>query len=272
MSKKRKKKKLRLKPKYKILFLLFLLLLGIITFKLFYNKKEPNKPVEKEEIPFNPDLWQQNLNPEENPISYETIKIDSLDTYPGIGQKIVPNKDGYFTTFTTKTKRKYIEYKQNGASSWINNPYWDSTMEKTGCGITTMSIILSGYGYKLTPEDLRKKYYPVFDYSKLPNELRNEYDLENSGFIYGSSKQFSKEKIISHLKTNNPIIVCISASNGNNRWTRGGHYMALLAETDGDMIYISNPNGLYESSKSSGWYHIDELFPYIYSIIYINQY
>ena len=34
-------------------------------------------------------------------------------------------------------------------------------MENSGCGITAMSIILSGYGKYKTPEDLWQKYYPV---------------------------------------------------------------------------------------------------------------
>ena len=71
-------------------------------------------------------------------------------------------KDGYFTTFTTVNnhKKKYKEYKQNGDSSWSNKEYWGDTMAENGCGITVMSIILSGYGKDYTPEDLREKYYP----------------------------------------------------------------------------------------------------------------
>ena len=58
-------------------------------------------------------------------------------------------KDGYFTTFTTVNNHKKT-YKE----------YWGDTMAENGCGITVMSIILSGYGKDYTPEDLREKYYP----------------------------------------------------------------------------------------------------------------
>ena len=43
----------------------------------------------------------------------------------GSGQEKVKDQDGFFTTFTTKNNKKYIEYKQNLKSSWNNNPYWD---------------------------------------------------------------------------------------------------------------------------------------------------
>ena len=106
---------------------------------------------------------------------YKIIKQDKNSNYSGEGQEKVPNKDGYYTTFTTdgKYKKTYIEYKQNGNASWANNTYWNDSMEKSGCGITAMAIILSGYGKKVTPEDLRNKYYPVIDYESLNTEFAN---------------------------------------------------------------------------------------------------
>ena len=100
---------------------------------------------------------------------YKTIKQDTNDNYSGIGQKKVKNKDGYFTTFTTieNHQKTYIEYKQNGNSSWSNKQYWNGTMEENGCGITAVATILSGYDKNYTPEDLRQKYYPVLDYDSL---------------------------------------------------------------------------------------------------------
>ena len=44
--------------------------------------------------------------------------------------------------------------------------------------------------------------------------------------------------------------------------------MALLAADD-NMVYISNPNGLENDSKSSGWYDIDEVSPYIAKALYV---
>lgn len=200
---------------------------------------------------------------------YATIKQDINRNYDGIGQKSVDNKDGYFTTFTTSDNKTYKEYKQNGDSSWSNKEYWNGKMKDTGCGITVLSIILSGYGYDYTPEDLREKYYPVMDYTQLSSELLTTYGIKNSDF-YFDSVHLSSNSIIKHLEDNKPIIICVWSNGKENRWTSASHYMALLA-TDGDMVYVSNPNGLKDNSKSSGWYNINEITPYIAKAIYIES-
>ena len=205
--------------------------------------------------------------------NYKIIKQDTNKNYSGVGQEKVKNKDGYFTTFTTEDnyKKTYIEYKQNGNSSWSNKEYWGSTMSENGCGITVMSIILSGYGKDYTPEDLREKYYPVMDYENFSNELSSSFGIKNSDFYY-DSVYLSKDKIIEHLLTNRPIVVCVWNKPTDNRWTTASHYMALLA-TDGDnMVYVSNPNGLENDSKSSGWYDIEEVTPYLAKALYILDY
>lgn len=201
---------------------------------------------------------------------YKIIKQDYNKNYSGIGQKQVKNKDGYFTTFTTENNKVYIEYKQNGSSSWNNNEYWGGTMEENGCGITALSIILSGYNINYTPEDLRKKYFPVLDYGKLSQELNKTFGIENSDFYFDIT-HCSKKAIIEHLKTDRPIIVCVWKDKKSNRWTEKSHYMVLLA-TDGEKVYVSNPNGLQNQKNSSGWYSIDEITPYIAKILYINKY
>ncbi len=210
-----------------------------------------------------------NLNDSTN---YEIIKQDFNKDYLGIGQERVENQDGYFTTFTTTKDnlRTYIEYKQNGNSSWSNKSYWGGTMEENGCGITSMSIILSGYRKTFTPEDLRKKYYPVLKSENISSELANTFGIKNSDFLYDSTSLSSK-KIIEHLKSNRPILVCLWNNPRDNRWTTASHYMVLLAATD-NMVYVSNPNGLENDSKSSGWYNINEITPYLAKVLYIESY
>lgn len=176
---------------------------------------------------------------------YGIIKENTNSNYLGSGQEKVKDKDGYFTTFTTvnENKKTYIEYKQNGNSSWSNKKYWDADMKTSGCGITAMSIILSGYGKNYTPEDLREKYYPVLNGSDISKELSNTFGIKNSDFYY-DSLHLSDKYIMEHLESNRPILICLWAENGNNRWTTASHYMVLLA-TDGiNKVYVSNPNRL----------------------------
>ena len=204
---------------------------------------------------------------------YKVIKQDTNKNYSGIGQEKVKNKDGCFTTFTTEDnyKKTYIEYKQNGNSSWSNKEYWGGTMAENGCGITVMSIILSGYGKDYTPEDLREMYYPVMDYDKFSHELSSTFGIKNSDFYY-DSVHLSDDSIIEHLQSNRPIVVCVWNSPTDNRWTTASHYMVLLAADSNNMLYVSNPNGLENDSKSSGWYDIDEITPYLAKAIYIEDY
>ncbi len=204
---------------------------------------------------------------------YKIIKKDTNKDYLGKGQEKVKNKDGYFTTFTTEDnyKKTYIEYKQNGNSSWSDKEYWGGTMAENGCGITVMSIILSGYGKDYTPEDLREMYYPVMDYENFSNELSSTFGIKNSDFYY-DSVHLSNESIIEHLQTNRPIVVCVWNNPTDNRWTTASHYMVLLATDGKNMVYVSNPNGLENDSKSSGWYDIDEITPYLAKALYIEDY
>ncbi len=204
---------------------------------------------------------------------YEVIAQDSNKNYSGIGKEFVQNKDGYFSTFTTKDKNKktYIDYKQNGNASWSNNEYWDGTMADNGCGITAMATILSGYNKNYTPENLRKKYYPSLDGNQISKELSNTYGIKNTDFYY-DSVHLSKKDIQNHLKTNRPILICVWNKPTENRWTTASHYMVLLATDGQGMVYVANPNGLENTSKSSGWYDFEEILPYIAKALYVESY
>ena len=259
ISKKNRKISKRLNNKKLILFI-------IIVFLFLYLKN-------------NLDLFNYSINRDYDSYKnistskYNIIKQDSNKNYSGIGSKKVSKKDGYFSTFTTEQNHQkiYKEYKQNGSSSWANNSYWGGTMAENGCGITSMSIILSGYGKNYTPEYLRKKYYPVLDGEKISNELSSTFGIANSDF-YFDSVHLSEEYILKHLKTNRPVLVCLWIKPHNNRWTTASHYMVLLATDGNNMVYVSNPNGLENDSKSSGWYDINEITPYLAKALFIEEY
>ena len=117
---------------------------------------------------------------------YPIINENTNKNYSGVGKGFVNNEDGYSSTFTTNTNKVYKEFKQNGNSSWSNLNYWDGTMSDNGCGITAISIILSGYNIDYTPEDLRQKYYPVLNGDSISSELSNTFNINNSDFLYDS--------------------------------------------------------------------------------------
>lgn len=195
------------------------------------------------------------------------IGKSSNPLYEGIGQVKVHNKDGYSTMFVTKDDKQFIEYKQNGSASWAQKEYWSGTMEENGCGITSLSIILSGYGIDATPEDLRKRYEPHLNGEDISKTLKYDFGIENSDFYY-SSVYFTKKYIMSKLEEGNPILICVW-NKPNDMWTKKSHYMVLLASDGKDKIYVSNPNGTKEENPS-GWYETDRILPYIAKVLFIN--
>ncbi len=138
-------------------------------------------------------------------------------------------------------------------------------------GITAISIILSGYNKDYTPEALRQQYYPKLDTNSISYELSNSFGIENTDFFY-DSVHLGKESLKKHLETNRPVLICVWNKPTSNRWTTASHYMILLAIDSEDMVYVSNPNGLDNSSKSSGWYSLDEIVPYLAKALYIESF
>lgn len=201
-----------------------------------------------------------------NSLTASNVKVN----YSGLGQVKVYNKNGYTTTFTTvdENKKTYIEYKQN-LGTWKDLPYWDNKMWDEGCGITALSIILSGYGKNVTPDDLRKEYYPVLSSDNMPKVLRDKYDIGCSDFYY-NSRYFTKDYIVNWLKSNRPILICVT-NTPENVFTTASHYMVLLATDGEDMVYVSNPNGEDGSNKASGWYNTSQVLPSIAKAIFIEE-
>mgnify|MGYP001049381875 CR=1 FL=1 len=188
--------------------------------------------------------------------------------YSGIGQEKVKGKDGYDTIFITDSSKEYKEYKQGGNSSWSNKEYWGGTMEENGCGITSISIITSGYKNEFTPDDLRKKYMPHLVGENIPKELNNTFGIKCSDFYY-STVYFSKKAIIEQLEKDRPILICVW-NKPDARWTEKSHYMVLLATDGENKIYVSNPNG-EENESPSGWYDTERVLPYIAKALFIEE-
>lgn len=190
-----------------------------------------------------------------------------------LGQTQYEDMDGYTTTYTTlstRNRKTYIEYKQNlSSSSWCQNPYWGDTMEKNGCGITSISIIASGYHVDVTPEDLREKYYPHLNATDIQKALK-KLGIESTDF-YFHDEYLSEEYIISWLESNRPILICLDNTK-YNKWTQSSHYMVLLDVDSDDKVYVSNPNGLDKTEKASGWYDIDSILPYTVKALFIEDY
>ena len=183
------------------------------------------------------------------------------------GQVLVHGKDGYDNLFSWQEKN-YKEFKQN-KGSWAKKVYWDDTMQTQGCGITAIAIIASGYGKDITPETLRKSYYPHLEGDSIPKVLKKDYEINCTDFVYQES-HFTKEYILNHLKKGKPIIVCV-VNKPTIKWTTSSHYLVLLGSNEEDKVYVSNPNGERNSSKASNWYSTDDILPYIVKAVFVTE-
>lgn len=197
---------------------------------------------------------------------YTIIKEDNNENYAGQGQEKVLSRIGYFTLFHSKDGKTYKEYKQN-YGPWKNKQYWQDTMSESGCGITSLAIILSGYGIEQTPETLWEKYYPHLNGQDMSHELA-AFGIDNSDFYYDKT-HLSQAALEEHLADDKPVLICVWNKPDENRWTTTSHYMVLLACAQ-EKVYVSNPNGGKDDSKSSGWYSFSEIEPYIAKAMYIE--
>ena len=87
-------------------------------------------------------------------------------------------------------------------------------MSLNGCGITSISIIASGYGIDITPEDLRNKYYPHLETENMYIAL-NDLGIKCSDFWF-TPIYLNKEYILEWLKSDRPVLICVDNTLKNN--------------------------------------------------------
>lgn len=117
-----------------------------------------------------------------------------------------------------------------------------------GVVLLLWQLLQVGYGLDITPDDLRKEYYPHLEGDDMPKALK-KMGFKCTDFYYHGS-YLNKKYITDWLKTNRPIIICVG-SKDDNKWTSSSHYMVLLDINDEGLIYISNPNGLDGEERAS---------------------
>jgi hypothetical protein len=145
---------------------------------------------------------------------------------------------------------QYPFYKQDSGSSWENNSFAGGTMKSKGCSITSIAIILNGYGQKdVTPETIR---------SEIGGQLTDlQTILKNHGIeSEREDKKLTKSEIITHLQSGRPIIVHVKNID-SDFWTTSEHYMVLLDYRNNNgiqQVYVSNP-GTVNSAKN-GWVNL----------------
>lgn len=135
---------------------------------------------------------------------------------------------------TNGVKRTYRNYKQY-IGSYAGESYMGGTIGLSGCGPTTVSIILSGYHIDASPLEVSKKMNNVTSGTTISNAL-NSYGIENELHNVGKDGSENAKKIIrENLQKGNPVMIGVKPGD----YTSKGHWMALIA-IDGDTVTISN--------------------------------
>lgn len=188
---------------------------------------------------------------------YEAAGINIAPIIEGGGAGGLEGADGsgYRGIHTTADGKSYVEYLQY-AGPWAYNSFCGGTMKNSGCSITSVAIILSGFGIDVNPEDLRRRY---------PNSTNLESLIESYGLKceVKTASTTSANEILEHLKTGNPVII-----NAGGYWTNStGHYFPVIEHLSGNKVYVSNPG----SSTKTGEYTIDKVFESNKKVLFISK-
>lgn len=148
--------------------------------------------------------------------------------------------------------KQYNVYAQGYNDVWGNLPYWNHDYGWSACGITSVAIILNGFGVDIDPPGVNADGI-ITNGDTLPGELSAElakYGLKTTSAVY------DKAKVIEHLKTGNPVIINVHNSTiGRNSYE--GHYLTLLGIDASGKIFLGDPAG---GGNNSDYYTESEIF------------
>lgn len=196
---------------------------------------------------------------------FSTGYLDNIDKYwveYNDGDTVEEEGDGY-SSIVSFGGKQYREYKQ-AKGSYSTQRYSAGNIASSGCGPTSLAIIVSGYGHNNNPAEIgvMMNYGPTGD-ALLTSTLKNKFNINctNSGW-----NNCNKEIFINNLLQGRPVVVSVNGR-ANNLFTNSSHIMAVLGiRNNNQEVYISNP-----SSKATGWQKLDDLWAVIDYHITIEQ-
>lgn len=178
----------------------------------------------------------------------DSSSSDSLESsnYTGKLDKSAAGEGYPEGTYTSSAGLTYKAYKQGNPAPWAGKSYGDGshTIGSFGCGVTSVSIILSGLGYDLTPLDVGNGM----------NYTTNTDYLNNMGvkaqYVNGNISASEVEKLLSEGK-----VIAMHYKRGT---FFGGsapyHYVAIVDADGKGNFMVLNPGG-----GESGWYSSDKI-------------
>ena len=184
-----------------------------------------------------PDEWSSLANRQKEAAKF--LKEFSGKKKPEGGTVQTTEGDGYNQIYISSKGRSYKEYKQflGSYKDMIYHPYGE-TISASGCSITSIAVILSGYGVNVDPGDLSNHNYL-------------QEHISSHGVSY---ERAPKDK--SKLMTGRPALVGISGElkiEGKSKYY-GGHFIAILDARGTNEVYVSDVG-----SMTSGWAKVEDI-------------
>lgn len=164
--------------------------------------------------------------PEES--TFATEELISVETFPEVTEPVNEVKPAYM--------RKDVPlYNQR---DYTETPYGSSSVAKSGCGITTASMVISYFaGRRITPAVLA----PHYNIPSLTMQQRMLNALADCEIIitaeYYGRKQWPQ--VYEALKQGHIVI----SYQGPGFFTEVGHFIVLTGLTEDGKVWINDPNG-----------------------------
>ena len=148
----------------------------------------------------------------------------------------------------------FVYYNQGGG--WKNYRYSNggsNTMGKSGCGPTSMAMVLSSLGYNINPN-------VAADWSADHNY---HYDGTSEKYFTAYAKELGvnsralgkSSKNIAEALSNNELVI-LHVGPGSLKFTGNGHYMVARAyDANTNKVLIADPN----KKTNNRWFNLDEV-------------
>lgn len=138
--------------------------------------------------------------------------------------------EGYFT----HGGHTYSVYKQ-GQGPWASMSFGDGTVKSSGCSVTSMAIICSGFNNAITPSDtISSGINPSNARSQMSTGL-SKYSIT---FTITQSASKETDKIKEHLQSGKVILTHVNGKYMANQSTSAGHFTTLLSYRSSDDSYF----------------------------------
>lgn len=148
--------------------------------------------------------------------------------------------------------KQYNVYAQGYNDVWGGMPYWNNTYGYSACGITSVAILLTGFGIDIDPPGVDADGI-ITNGDTLSGQLSAElakHGLKTTSYVT------DKAKVIEHLKTGNPVLINEHSHIGHNSYPEG-HFATLLGIDASGKIFLGDPAG---GGNNTGYYTEDEIF------------